>query len=418
MFRVDTIAGDDLAAFVDIVANAYPGVNIASAEEKQRWRERVEADLQDNPSVRLQGVWRDGQLQGGMRLFDFTMRMFETAIEVGGVGLVAVDLLHKKEKVAKELITAFLRYYRDRNATMVSLYAFRHDFYRKMGFGYGTKMNQYRLRPGNLPGGASKSHMVYLTPADAKPLHACYRRLFERTHGLFDRPPRTFEQILANQELRAVGFRRDGQIHGYLLFNFKPTKPGAENMLLNDIHIQELLYEDGEALGEMISFLQSQADQIDTIWLNTQDEAFHFLPIDARNGTGNFFSLNHETNIQALGIMYRVIDVPGIFKLLRDHDFNGQTIRLKLTIADTFFPQNDGATLLDVRDGAAAVVGDGSWDAEVSMDIAEFSSLLVGAVRFKRLLDYGLARISDPAAAGAVERLFRADEQPVCVTRF
>ena len=39
MFRVDTIAGDDLAAFVDIVANAYPGVNIASAEEKQRWRE-------------------------------------------------------------------------------------------------------------------------------------------------------------------------------------------------------------------------------------------------------------------------------------------------------------------------------------------------------------------------------------------
>jgi predicted acetyltransferase len=51
----------------------------------------------------------------------------------------------------------FLRHYREQGAPLVALYPFRPDFYRQMGFGYGTKMDQHRVKPSALPRGPSKS---------------------------------------------------------------------------------------------------------------------------------------------------------------------------------------------------------------------------------------------------------------------
>ncbi|UZM99543.1 GNAT family N-acetyltransferase [Lysinibacillus sp. MHQ-1] len=49
-------------------------------------------------SLNYFGLWEEGNLIGGMRLHDFQMNLFSKMIPIGGVGLVAVDLLHKKEK--------------------------------------------------------------------------------------------------------------------------------------------------------------------------------------------------------------------------------------------------------------------------------------------------------------------------------
>ena len=86
-----------------------------------------------------------------MRLFDFRMTLHETAVSIGGVGGVAVDLAHKKQKVARDMILFFLRHYREKGAALTTLHPFRPDFYRQMGFGHGTKMNQYRVKPASLP---------------------------------------------------------------------------------------------------------------------------------------------------------------------------------------------------------------------------------------------------------------------------
>ena len=45
------------------------------------------------------GLFEDGQMRGIMRWYDFTMNFFGAQTLVGGIGGVAVDLLHKKEKV-------------------------------------------------------------------------------------------------------------------------------------------------------------------------------------------------------------------------------------------------------------------------------------------------------------------------------
>lgn len=416
MSDIRQITNEELDPFVEIVATAYPGIKLVTAEDKQKFKQRL-ADAADNdPIIHHVGLYRNNELLGGMRLFDFTLNLRGAQVPVGGVGLVAVHLLHKKEHVAKELIEYFLRHYHQRGAALTTLYPFRPDFYKKMGFGYGTRQNQYRIKPASFPRGSSREHVVYLTAADALRLQACYQRYFERTHGMIARPQPLFVQMLENPEARLVGVERDGELRAYMSFSFKPVQP--DNFLVNDFVINELVYEDAEALLELLTFINSQADQFQTVLFNTQDEFFLHLLFDPRNGSGNLVGLFHDSNTQGVGIMYRVLDVRRIFEQLRDHNFAGQTCKLKLTLTDSFFPQNNGSTIVHVVDGAAHLPNSDEADVEVQLDVADFSSLLMGAVPFNRLYAYGLARISDPAYVRTINRLFITDEKPICLTRF
>jgi hypothetical protein len=60
----------------------------------------------------------------------------------------------------------------------------------------------------------------------------------------------------------------------------------------------------------------------------------------------------------------------------------------------------------------------GDYDVEVGLDVADFSALVMGTVRFRSLHDYGLAEISDPGAIDTLDRLFRTERKPICTTPF
>jgi predicted acetyltransferase len=155
------------------------------------------------------------------------------------------------------------------------------------------------------------------------------------------------------------------------------------------------------------------------IIFNTQDENFHFLPLDPRNGTGNLITPDsHETNVSGIGLMYRVIHVPILFKALKDHSFGGQTCRLKVTLRDSFLKENEGSTVIHFLDGKPEVRPCDEYDVEIRMDVAEFSSLLMGVIPFMKLLAYRLAEISKPQYADIINRLFLAEARPVCLTDF
>lgn len=406
----------DYPAFVAIVANAYPSFRAASAEDQQRLVERFLGRRSD-PANHFYGLYRDARLLGGMILYDFTMQLLSVRAPAGGVGLVAVDLLHKKEKVARDMIASFLRHYRERGATLTLLYPFRPDFYKQMGFGYGTKTSQYRVRPADLPRGPTKEHVVYLRPAEKDLLRDCYNRCMAASNGLIEKSQRELDALFANPDVRIVACKPGDAISGYATFTFKSTDP--DNPLANDIHVKEFLYEDRAALSELMTFFHSQADQIDRIVFTTQDEHFHFLLSDPRDGSGRFLPhVYHESDVQGVGLMYRVIDIPGIFGVLAGHSFGGQSCRVKLSIADSFLPENDGATIVHFNQGRAQVRPDGDYQVELRMDIAEFSSLLVGAVDLKSLYRYGLANLSDPSYLDTLQRLFAVESRPICTTPF
>lgn len=60
----------------------------------------------------------------------------------------------------------------------------------------------------------------------------------------------------------------------------------------------------------------------------------------------------------------------------------------------------------------------GHPDAEVAIDISDFSSLAMGAVRFHSLYAYGLTEVSNPACVEALGRLFAVPQKPRCTAAF
>lgn len=414
MSVIQRLPESDFDLFIAIVANAYPGFKIVTEEDRQKVKQRLLKVHNQDPTTGFYGLYREGQLLGGMRWHDFTMQLFSTRVKAGGVGLVAVDLAHKKEKVARDMIARFLRHYRENGATMALLYPFRPDFYKQMGFGYGAKLSQYRVKPASLPRGASRAGVGFLTPDDKQALLACYNRYMAKTHGMIEKSAFELDGMFDRAENRIVGYKEGDRVSGYIVFTFQPVTPEA---WVNDILVKELIYETREALAGLLTFLHTQADQVNQIIFDLLDDYFHHLLLDPRNGSGNTIApVYHESNVQGVGLMYRALDTPGLFEALAGHNFGGQSCKLKLSVADSFLAENDGGAVVHFKDGAARLAED--YEVEIRLDVSDFSSLVMGVVSFKSLYRYNLADISEPRYLDTVNRIFWAEEKPVCTTQF
>jgi predicted acetyltransferase len=415
MSEIRVLSAPHFDKLAHILATAYPGFKILAAADRERFQERVRQLHEEDPTATFYGLFREGELLGTMCLYDFVMNFLGVHMPAGGIGQLAVDLMHKKEHAAKELMLYALRHFRSRQMPIVILYPFRPDFYRRMNFGYGPKMSQYRVKPAAFAKDSSKAHIRYLGSDDRQAIVDCYQRFARQTHGMIDKTEREMRNLFANEQKQVVGYEWQGAIRGYLVYTFEH----GDTFLTNDLHIHEWIYETPEALSELMAFLRSQADQIRDVVVETHDEGFHHLFDDPRNGTGNLIpSVYHETNTQGVGLMYRLVDVAGIFDQLAQHDFGGQTCTLKLMVEDSFLPENAGSTLLRFDGGRMQRQAQGSADLEVRLAIEDLSSLLAGTVTIRALYNYGLAEISDPSHVERLSRLFAVEQQPACSTSF
>jgi predicted acetyltransferase len=412
--NIKPILREDLQEFVEIVANAYPAMELDSSDANYRAIDRLEQSYIDD-TRQLFGLYRDVSLLGGMFLYDFKMNIHDNLVAAGGIGLVAVHLLHKKEKVAKELIEFSFDYFHKNKAPLISLYPFKPDFYRRMGFGYGPKISHYRVLPSAIPRGGSRDNIHYLEESDGPKLLKCYDRYTRRTHGMILRRLEDIERLLFRPDSKVVAFLKDGDVKGYLVYSFEK----GETFLENDLYVNELVYDEPEALLNLLTFLHTQLDQVRRIIFDIHDAEFHHLLADPRNDSGNLIPfVYHETNTQGMGLMYRVIDIPLIFALLRSNNFGDQTVTLGIEISDSFYPANQRSVVIKFAGGSGEVNPDSTPEATIAMDIADFSSLIMGTVTFRNQYLYGLAEISDPNYVSLVDELFRVDRQPICMTQF
>lgn len=416
MREVRELTPSELEDSIALSANAYPGLELHNRANRVRYRERLTQAEQD-PTTTFYGLFEEGEMRGVMRWHDFTMNLFGVQTLAGGLGGVAVDLLHKKEKIAADMVRAFLRHYKDAGAPLAALYPFRPDFYRRMGFSYGTPMHHYRFSPASLPQGSQKSDLVYLTNGDRRKLHNCYERHFLRTHGMLARRIQFWDAALNDPDSQLVGVKKGNRLHAYMVTSFE--KGRHNNFMSNALHIHELVYETADDLSQLLTYLQTQNDQIETISYNTQDESFFHLLRDPRMNAGAMLphTIAHENSLRGLGIMYRILDVRYLFETLADHNFGGITCRVQIDLRDSFFPENAGSYVIDVSEGAARHNPHAVPEVVLSLDVAEFSSLALGAVSLRKLAAYGLAALSDDRFLDRLDQMF-SGPKPVCLTSF
>lgn len=415
MDEIRELTADEHDAFARIAARAYPAMRLPQEGDVSLLVDRMRRRL-DPPRDTLWGYFRDGALIGGMRLIRFEMNVRGAVIGAGGVGQVAVDLLHKKQGVAKALILRFLSWCRENGMPIATLYPFRPDFYAQMGFGSGTRQSQYRFAPAALPARETSDTLRYLTVADAPAIGATYARVQRETHGMMARLPRELDNFFQPAVTWVGDFEGDA-LRGYLSYGLE-TDPN-NNFVRNDLHLRELVYETPAALANLLAFLRAQADQFNRIIFETQDDDFAFLLSDPRDDSNRLIpSVYHQSNTQGVGIMYRMLDLPPLFDALGEAHFGPGNLTLRLVVTDDFQPGGLAPITLRFAEGHATPAPSARPDAEISLDVASCSSLLMGSVSAQSLWRYGKLAISDPALLGTVEVVFSTPRKPVCMTQF
>lgn len=411
MLNITKVELNECKDLAKLLCQSYPGTSLTVEE----YAERIEKTL-TNPTICFYSVHQDKEIVGGMRYLDYTMNLLQKQISVGGIGNVGVSLTHKKEKVAFQILQHFLNHYRSSGASMVLLYPFHPEFYKKMGFGFGTPMNQFKLQPSQLPSSGNKSKVSFLGENHAQMLTQYYNKVAERTNGLIQKGLTEFENLLKDPNIHSVAYFEKEEIQGYLAFRFEKD---AKSFLLNDLVIQTCLFDTSEVFLALCAFLNSQNDQIRHIIFNTQDPQFHFAFDDPRNNSNRLLTaVFHETNTQGIGIMYRVINIPKLFEDLKDHNFAAQTCRLKLQIKDSFLPENEGSYCIQFTQGKALLVDEDASVVTLSMDISDFSSLMTCAVDLRTLHRFGRAQLSDEAYLMTLQLIFSTEQAPICLTAF
>lgn len=399
--EIRKITEKDVWDYYRIQTNAYPLQVTDNFQDYKEWIMRVQ---KENPKVDNYGVFQNNVMVGGMRLHDFRMNFCYKEIEAGGIGAVAVDLLHKKEHVCKEIMHYFHRQHKDKK--ILILYPFRPDFYYKMGFGYGPPLYFYQTKPASFPNKHKKSHLVYLGIDDQEALLEFFNRYATQTHGVVKKNEFEFEHSLRNHSTKVIAYRKDNKIQGYMIFRFQKTN--SENFLTSDICIYEVVYENEEVLDEFMTFLHTQKDQVRHITFPTFDEQFYHNLDDVRSSRSCLLPpAYHDSAVLGVGLMYKVLDAKALIEeLVADH-LDAKGLKLKFEVYDSFTQQYQNFVI-----GAKSNKTDRQTQIEVKMESSAFSSLMVGAFSFRKAVCFGKATISDEDHIDMVDELFSILPKP------
>lgn len=423
--------GEDPALFAAVarlLADAYPIMRLTNADGLARQAATVRDGLA-LPGTASVIAERDGAVVGAMRLYDYVMNVHGRDAPAGGVGSVAVARDHKRRGIARALIAWYLDAYRRRGAPFAVLHPFRFDFYRALGFGYGTPVRRYRLAPHTLRDAGARGTVRILDENDLDALLACHERVRATTHGFIAKHRDPNARTLADPALRVVGVEDGGELRAFMLTT---AVPGADELRNRDeLAARDLVYEDEPYLAALLGHLRAQQDQFARVTIETQDEAFFLASTDPRDGSDVAVAppAAHRVAETALGMMYRIIDVPGALSHLPP---SSAALVLRIDVEDAFFAPTAGSWTFRFGPHGApkelGAVGAGSQvsnaligrepDATLAIGIADFSSVVMGSLRLRDVVRHRLATVEPRAKLAEVDAAFRADRPPVTMTRF
>lgn len=412
---------DCLDEYVELAYNTYPSFKDNTDEGKEQFKKLATLRITDPNSV-YYGMFEGDKLIAAMRLLDFNMNFFGRITTASGLASLAVHLMHKKEKIAKTMVDFYENLYRERNLPIATLLPFKPDFYKKMGYGLGTKMNQYRIPAERFPGYFSDVDLRFMkSEQDKDEVLSFHKRIVASTHGMFEKMVDEIDDLYNNVDNRIIASYDDtGAIDAYLIFEFVNGK--EDNYTINNMHIKELQYTTSTSLDKILGFIKKQDDQVNMVVYNTQDEYFANKIDNPLNDTLNYVDFGYmETNTQSIGVMYKILDVEQAFKMYDYRNYNNADFNAKFNVQDE--TGDIKSVIVCFEDGKAKVFSNEKAEktitkVEVDIHIVDFSALFVGSATFAGLEKLGLVKINDTSYLQKLDLAFYTPYKPICNTDF
>jgi predicted acetyltransferase len=237
-----------------------------------------------------------------------------------GLSAVAVAPHFRGQGLAQLLIEHAIAEAQAQQLPLMMLYPFQHGFYRKLGWAWVGRSQQYRIAARHLPAYAERSYMVPYDPFQHEPvLQALYQRAALKHNGWLNRWDWQWQSRVKPVTGREVYcYAEAGEPLGYVIVQFARLEP-PQNILA--AIVQEWVATTPAAYRSIVGFLASLRDQVSTIVWNTySDDPFPHLLREQRrdpalSSVPSDFGWTHHLGTINAGFMWRLVDLEAAFRL-------------------------------------------------------------------------------------------------------
>lgn len=363
---------------VQIQQSAYAGSYEGTIDERERMK-KIFKELLQNEDIEAYGAYKKNMLLGCVLYYTFETNFHGNMIKTAGIGSLAVDLLHKKEKVAQHLIKHSFEISKNNNIDLYNLYPFSTGFYRNFGFGFGTPMDTYCVAPQDFKEFSNKYILEYGTKEDLEEMFNFHDSVAEYTNGMSKKTSGDKRRFNEMKKSRILLAKQQDNIIGYIVYSQESLS--KINNQSQKLYVHEMIYSKRDALLAFSTFFHGQKDQIDYIELATFDSGFYHII-----GNVNYVPEPKSLDIislkvadKALGLMHYALNPESLLKYIEgktDESICFNIINPKNIVTTPYYINKDKNAHI-----------------QISLKINEFSSWIVGASTLNELFEHGRLEI-------------------------
>ncbi len=414
---IKKIGADHIDEYMYIYLNAYPAYKTLDEDCQARYREKTLTEMKKDRDVEFYGCFEKDKLVAQMKLVTFKMNVYGQMQKAMGLMALSVHPLHKKQGIAFDMVKFYEEHALDKGAQVAVLLPFHMGFYRKMGYGFGSKLDEYRIPADNLPEYLDFENLRPLTGKDVKKVIKCYDAFCEMNHGMMKKFDEEKRQMEEDTSILRVGYFDGNKLIGYLAYHFLEDSP--VNYTRNTIVVDELVYFDGSVLQAFLGYLNNQADLAQTVVIRTGEADFYHMLDNAADISQNYIPYGYlQTNVSAVANMYKVLDPAAFVEATSYRAFP----RIGLTVAFSFHDEiTDKERRLVLKFEKSEEERKSSWkiadyddipDVSIQCLKSDLSSLLMGSARLGALIRLGVMDISDPDYTDMLDVIFYHGQRP------
>jgi hypothetical protein len=283
-----------------------------------------------------------------------------------------------------------------------------------MGYGFGSKINRYRIKASNFPKYKDTSSLKFLDYFNIDEIITTYNEYQKQNHGILNKISDEIYDLKVNSKNIIVGNYNNKDLTGYLIFEFE--EGNDNNYTLTNMIIKEFVYLDNTTFKKLLGFINKQTDQINLVQIDICNENFYHIFDNCLNDSNNYIPYGYlETNTQAIGPMYKILDIDLALNKYNYRNYNNVNLDLRLNIINEC--DNIEEHIIKFRQGFITTKQD-NYDVSMTISINHFSSLFIGAISINDLYQYGLIEVDDLSYLDILNLAFIVLNKPQCNTDF
>ena len=326
----------------------------------------------------IYGVYDSGKLVAAYLLYPFQMRLRNSIVPIGGIGMVCSRPDYRRKGVIRFMIKKSIETMRSKDMVASILYPFNVNFYRKYGWELFFRKKVVSFNPALLMTKEDSSVAVEYLKFPDKDCKEFYNEHVRKEYNMVLRDSTHWKKQLELSNSEAsngiVKFEKDGKIVGIMALYLS----GGETAFESIATVKDFIYNDRNTKEAMLNYLKTLSLQVSKLKM-VLPENFILWPY-----------LSDQPSEEKTGNagMIRIVSMEKLDGLAVNFELES----LIVSVNDEFSGENSGNFEIKTEKGLLKI-SKSSKSSEITCDIGCFSSVISGFTNFKEMIEADRVRV-------------------------